>query len=245
MKRLNFIVAFLSLAFVAVAVSGDEKDGKKDVEPAVKMQIHSRVITIGPNGEAQIQELGDGMEGLPEGIKKHLGGKIRGIVEGMATAEGGEEEGGASDVKSRVFSMEKVFKIGSDGKVQEVGGADGIPKDILERIKKATEGSASMHGSITVVGPDGKKHTSSLGDTSDADSISKAIEQALKGVGTELPKEVQSTLREALKEMPRALKIQMDTSPRRETDSISQKLDKILKRLDKLEKEVAELKKNL
>ena len=124
-------------------------------------------------------------------------------------------------------------------------GVGSLPKNIQELLKKGKLGAGSVGGSITIVGPDGKEQTHSLGDGKlDAESISKSIEKALEGTGKELPKEVGDQLKEALKDLPKALSFQMGRGQSSGEESITQKLDEILKRLNKLEKEVRNLKAN-
>jgi hypothetical protein len=106
----------------------------------------------------------------------------------------------AKQSETRAFSFGKAFKIGPDGKME---GVESLPKNIQELLKKGKLGAVSVGGSITIIGPDGKKHTHAFGDGKlDAESISKSIEKALEGAGKELPKEVQDQLKEALKDVP-------------------------------------------
>jgi hypothetical protein len=147
----------------------------------------------------------------------------------------------AKQSETRAFSFGKAFKIGPDGKIE---GVESLPKNVQELLKQAKPGAVSVGGSVTIIGPDGKKHTHALGDGKlDAESISKSIEKALEGTGKGLPKEVQDQLKKALKDVPEVSRLPL-FGRNFGQDAISQKLDKILERLDKLEKEVHELKAN-
>jgi hypothetical protein len=203
-----------------VCAQGD--DGKKDVEVRVETKVSGEVITVGPDGKVTVEKFGDD--------------------EAAGEKKGKRGTKPAAKSEMRAFSLGKAFKIGPDGKME---GIDSLPEDVQELLKQAKPGTVSVDGSVTIIGPDGKKHTHALGDGElDAESISKSIEKALQGAGKELPKEIQGQLKEALKGMPGAMKVQIGGATPKGKDTMSQKLDEILKRLDKLEKDVKDLKAN-
>jgi hypothetical protein len=178
-----------------------------------------------------------------EDVEVRVETKVSGEVitvgpDGKVTVEKFGDDEGAGEKK-----VGKAFKIGPDGKME---GIESLPEEVQKLLKQAKPGTVSVDGSVTIIGPDGKKHTHALGDGElDAESISKSIEEALEGAGKELPKEVRDQLKESLKDFPKAFSFQMGGGqPLGGEDAISQKLDKILKRLDKLEKEVRDLKAN-
>jgi hypothetical protein len=222
MKKLSLVATLVALVMAPGLVRAENDDVKKDVDVRVETRVSGQVMTIGPDGKVTVEKFGD--DEVAGEKKKKRGNK---------SAKQGE---------TRVFGLGKAFKIGPDGKME---GVESLPKHIQELLKKGKLGDASVGGSITVIGPDGKQHTQAFGDGKlDAESISKSIEKALEGTGKGLPKEVQDQLKEALKDIPKAFSFQMGGGQTLKNEPISQKLDKILERLDKLEKEVRDLKAN-
>jgi hypothetical protein len=224
MKKLSLMATLVALVMAPGIIRAEDDADKKDIDIRVETKVSGEVITVGPDGKVKVEKFGDdgkmeGMESLPKNIQELLKkGKL-----------GAGSVGGSITV------------IGPDGKME---GVESLPEDIQELLKKGKLGAGSVGGSITIIGPDGKKHTQAFGDGKlDAESISKAIEEALEGAGKELPKEVQDQLKKALKDVPEVSSLPL-FGRHFGQDGISQKLDKILKRLDKLEKEVRELKAN-
>lgn len=143
-----------------------------------------------------------------------------------------------SEIRIEKRVIGKVIRIDEDGKMEIL---DRLPNDIQERIK--TGGLSKLRGSITIIGSDGKKHIQTFGDgKDDGDSVSKAIEKALKASGKGLPAGVQGKLKEALKDLP-GVRLEIERKEIQTSDTVVQKLDEILKRLGKLEKDVEQLKK--
>jgi hypothetical protein len=220
-KKLSLMATLVALVMAPGIVRAENDDVKKDVDVRVETRVSGQVMTIGPDGKVTVEKFGDDEAA---GEKKGRRGKKP-----------------AAKSDTRVFSFGKAFKIGPDGKME---GVESLPKNIQELLKQAKPGTVSVDGSVTIIGPDGKKHTHALGDGKlDAESISKSIEKALQGAGTELPKEVQDQLKKALKDVPEVSSLAL-SGRHFGQDGISQRLDKILKRLDKLEKEVRDLKAN-
>jgi hypothetical protein len=221
MKKLSLVATLVALVMAPGLVRAENDDVKKDVDVRVETRVSGQVMTIGPDGKVKVEKFGDGeMAGEK---KKKRGNKS------------------AKQSETRAFSFGKAFKIGPDGKIE---GVESLPKNVQELLKQAKPGAVSVGGSVTIIGPDGKKHTHALGDGKlDAESISKSIEKALEGTGKGLPKEVQDQLKKALKDVPEVSRLPL-FGRNFGQDAISQKLDKILERLDKLEKEVHELKAN-
>jgi hypothetical protein len=224
MKKLSFVATLVALVIASGTVRAEDDADKKDIDIRVETKVSGAVMTIGPDGKVKVEKFGDdgkmeGVESLPKNIQKLLKkGRL-----------GAGSVGGSITV------------IGPDGKME---GVESLPEDIQELLKQAKPGTVSVGGSVTIIGPDGKKHTHALGDGKlDAESISKSIEKALQGAGTELPKEVQDQLKKALKDVPEVSSLAL-SGRHFGQDGISQRLDKILKRLDKLEKEVRDLKAN-
>jgi hypothetical protein len=237
MKKLSLMATLVALVIAPGIVRAENDDVKKDVDVRVETRVSGQVMTIGPDGKVKVEKLGDD--------------------EGAGKKKGKREKKPAAKSETRVFSFGKAFKIGPDGKME---GVESLPKNIQELLKKGKLGAGSVGGSITIIGPDGKKHTHAFGDGElDAESISKSIEKALEGTGKGLPKEVRDQLKESLKDLPKEVQDQLKASlkdlPKAFSfpmsggqasgeESITQKLDKILNRLDKLEKEVHDLKAN-
>ena len=145
------------------------------------------MIKIGPDGKVKVEKFGETRWQVRR--RKNAGKKP------------------ATKSETRIFSFGKAFKIGPDGKME---GVESLPENVQELLKQAKPGAVSVGGSVTIIGPDGKKHTHALGDGKlDAESISKSIEKALEGAGKELPKEVQDQLKESLKDLPKAFSFQM------------------------------------
>jgi hypothetical protein len=221
MKKLSLVATLVALVMAPGLVRAENDDVKKDVDVRVETRVSGQVMTIGPDGKVKVEKFGDGEVAGEK--KKKRGNKS------------------AKQSETRTFSFGKAFKIGPDGKIE---GVESLPKNVQELLKQAKPGAVSVGGSVTIIGPDGKKHTHALGDGKlDAESISKSIEEALEGAGKGLPKEVQDQLKKALKDVPEVSSLPLFGRHFGE-DAISQKLDKILERLDKLEKEVHELKAN-
>jgi hypothetical protein len=222
MKKLSLMAMLMAFVIAPGIVRAENDDDKKEGEVRVETRVSGEVITVGPDGEVKVEKFGD--------------------VEAAGEKKGKSEKKPAGKNKTRVFSFGKAFKIGPDGKME---GVESLPEDVQKLLKQAKPGTVSVGGSVTIIGPDGKKHTHALGDGElDAEAISKSIEKALQGAGKELPEGVQDQLQEALKGFPKALSFQLGGGQASGEDVISQKLDKILKRLDKLEKEVKDLKAN-
>lgn len=107
-----------------------------------------------------------------------------------------------------------------------------------------------MQGSITVIGPDGVKHTQTFGNAGDGNGngqlpdIQSLLEKALENAGADLPDEIRNKLAEAFKQQdPKPQAVDGAKSPAGgEGSDISRKLDRILERLEKLEKDMGELK---
>jgi hypothetical protein len=221
MKKLSLVATLVALVMAPGLVRAENDDVKKDVDVRVETRVSGQVMTIGPDGKVKVEKFGDGEVAGEK--KKKRGNKS------------------AKQSETRAFSFGKAFKIGPDGKME---GVESLPKNVQELLKQAKTGAVSVGGSVTIIGPDGKKHTHALGDGKlDAESISKSIEKALEGTGKGLPKEVQDQLKKALKDVPEVSRLPL-FGRNFGQDAISQKLDKILERLDKLEKEVHELKAN-
>jgi hypothetical protein len=221
MKKLSLVATLVALVMAPGLVRAENDDVKKDVDVRVETRVSGQVMTIGPDGKVKVEKFGDGEVAGEK--KKKRGNKS------------------AKQSETRAFSFGKAFKIGPDGKME---GVESLPKNVQELLKQAKTGAVSVGGSVTIIGPDGKKHTHALGDGKlDAESISKSIEKALEGTGKGLPKEVQDQLKKALKDVPEVSRLPL-FGRNFGQDAISQKLDKILKRLDKLEKEVRDLKAN-
>jgi hypothetical protein len=221
MKKLSLVATLVALVMAPGLVRAENDDVKKDVDVRVETRVSGQVMTIGPDGKVKVEKFGDGEVAGEK--KKKRGNKS------------------AKQSETRAFSFGKAFKIGPDGKIE---GVESLPKNVQELLKQAKPGAVSVGGSVTIIGPDGKKHTHALGDGKlDAESISKSIEKALEGTGKGLPKEVQDQLKKALKDVPEVSRLPL-FGRNFGQDAISQKLDKILERLDKLEKEVHELKAN-
>jgi len=221
MKKLSLVATLVALVMAPGLVRAENDDVKKDVEVRVETRVSGQVMTIGPDGKVKVEKFGDGETAGEK--KKKRGNKS------------------AKQSETRAFSFGKAFKIGPDGKIE---GVESLPKNVQELLKQAKPGAVSVGGSVTIIGPDGKKHTHALGDGKlDAESISKSIEKALEGTGKGLPKEVQDQLKKALKDVPEVSRLPL-FGRNSGQDAISQKLDKILERLDKLEKDVHELKAN-
>ena len=221
MKKLSLVATLVALVMAPGIVRAENDDVKKDVDVRVETRVSGQVMTIGPDGKVKVETFGD--DAVAGAKKKKRGNKS------------------AKQSETRAFSFGKAFKIGPDGKME---GVESLPKNIQELLKKAKPGAVSVGGSVTIIGPDGKKHTHALGDGKlDAESISKSIEKALEGTGKGLPKEVQDQLKKALKDVPEVSRLPL-FGRNFGQDAISQKLDKILERLDKLEKDVHELKAN-
>jgi hypothetical protein len=222
MKKLSLVATLVALVMAPGLVRAENDDVKKDVDVRVETRVSGQVMTIGPDGKVKVEKFGD--DAVAGEKKKKRGNKS------------------AKQSETRAFSFGKAFKIGPDGKME---GVESLPKNIQELLKKGKLGAGSVGGSITIIGPDGKKHTHAFGDGKlDAESISKSIEEALEGAGKELSKEVQDQLKESLKDLPKAFSFQMGGGQPFGKDSITQKLDEIVHRLDKLEKEVRDLKAN-
>jgi hypothetical protein len=221
MKKLSLMATLVALVIAPGIVRAENDDVKKDVDVRVETRVSGQVMTIGPDGKVKVEKFGDGeMAGEK---KKKRGNKS------------------AKQSETRAFSFGKAFKIGPDGKIE---GVESLPKNVQELLKQAKPGAVSVGGSVTIIGPDGKKHTHALGDGKlDAESISKSIEKALEGTGKGLPKEVQDQLKKALKDVPEVSRLPL-FGRNFGQDAISQKLDEIVHRLDKLEKEVRDLKAN-
>jgi hypothetical protein len=221
-KKLSLMATLVAAVIAPGIVRAEDDDGKKDVEVRVETKVFGEVMTIGPDGKVTVEKFGDDEAA---GEKKGRRGKKP-----------------AKQSDTSFFHSGKAFKIGPDGKME---GVESLPEEIQELLKQAKPGTVSVDGSVTIIGPDGKKHTHALGDGElDAESISKSIEEALQGAGRGLPKEIQGQLKEALKGLPSALKVQIDGAIPKGKDTMSRKLDEILRRLDKLEKEVRDLKAN-
>ena len=221
MKKLSLVATLVALVMAPGLVRAENDDVKKDVEVRVETRVSGQVMTIGPDGKVKVETFGD--DAVAGEKKKKRGNKS------------------AKQSETRAFSFGKAFKIGPDGKIE---GVESLPKNVQELLKQAKPGAVSVGGSVTIIGPDGKKHTHALGDGKlDAESISKSIEKALEGTGKGLPKEVQDQLKKALKDVPEVSRLPL-FGRNSGQDAISQKLDKILERLDKLEKDVHELKAN-
>jgi len=221
MKKLSLVATLVALVMAPGIVRAENDDVKKDVDVRVETRVSGQVMTIGPDGKVKVEKFGD--DAVAGEKKKKRGNKS------------------AKQSETRAFSFGKAFKIGPDGKME---GVESLPKNVQELLKQAKTGAVSVGGSVTIIGPDGKKHTHALGDGKlDAESISKSIEKALEGTGKGLPKEVQDQLKKALKDVPEVSRLPL-FGRNSGQDAISQKLDKILERLDKLEKDVHELKAN-
>lgn len=231
MMKLGLAAVLVAVMMAPGIVRAEKDGGKKDAGARVETQVTGQVITVGPDGKIQIEKLGDGAGDLGIDLQGILQGTLKDV-----TKKSGEKD------ETRVFSFGKAFKIGPDGKMEEL---ESLPKNIQNLMKKGGLGNATIQGSITVIGPDGKAHTQPLGDGKlDVDSISKSIEKALEGTGKELPEGLEGVLKDALKGLPDALSAQIGDALSSGQDTTAQKLDEIFKRLDKLEKEVHRLKAN-
>gem|GEM_PF-4258700 len=241
MQKFNVVAMLLVLTIAAGTVWADGADSDKSAEPVVKTQISGKMIIIGPDGKKEVREL-NMAEGMPEGIQQLITGKINGMMQGGVTVKAAAGKPG--DCPAQPQCITKGFMIGPDGKMVEIDGDGQLPKNVQDLLK-GLNGSAMSSGTITIVGPDGKKHTQTLqGGKIDTGSISDVIEKALKGTGQELPEEIKAKLKEAMKGLPGTIAmpqiIRMGPSG---GDNISKKLDEIMKRLDKLEAEIKKLKK--
>jgi hypothetical protein len=173
--------------------------------------------------EVDVEVEGDDADALKRGIHKLL----RGNLEKLLKVSGG------------------AFRIGPDGNVEKL---DSLPKDI-ERLMKGKPDGAGRRGSVTVIGPDGKKATLPWrGDAPNADAFWLLFENAVVGTGKKLPKEAGDKLKHYLTDVYSAESTTgsyplVDDTPKGK-GAILEKLDEIIKRLDMLEKEVRDLKES-
>jgi hypothetical protein len=220
MKKLSLMATLVALVMAPGIVRAEDDDDKKDIDIRVETKVSGEVMTIGPDGKVTVEKFGD----EAAGEKKNAG------------------RSKAAKSETRVFSFGKAFKIGPDGKME---GVESLPKNIQELLKKGKLGAASVGGSITIIGPDGKKHTHALATASSTrNRFRSPLKRHSKEQGRNCPKKSRISSRRPLKDLPGALKVQIGGATPKEKDTMSQKLDEILKRLDKLEKEVKDLKAN-
>lgn len=128
----------------------------------------------------------------------------------------------------------------------------------IDRLKKQIEQGQQqgpggvgfgMQGSITIIGPDGVKHTQKFEKFGKGDGpmpdVQELIEKAMQAAGADLPDDVRGKLKQALKQqgnMQMQMQLPGDLKPKGNADEISRKLDRILDRLEKLEADVGELR---
>lgn len=106
-----------------------------------------------------------------------------------------------------------------------------------------------MQGSITIIGPDGVKHTHNFQKIGNGDGngpmpdVQALIEKSLQAAGADLPDDVRDKLKQALKQQGN-MQMQMPggVKPKLDEADISRKLDRILDRLEKLEADVGAIK---
>lgn len=127
----------------------------------------------------------------------------------------------------------------------------------IDRLKKQIEQGQQqgpggvgfgMQGSITIIGPDGVKHTQKFEKFGNGDGpmpdVQELIEKAMQAAGADLPDDVRDKLKQALKQqgnMQMQMQFPGGMKPKGDEADISRKLDRILDRLEKLEADVGEI----
>jgi biopolymer transport protein ExbD len=157
------------------------------------------------------------------------------------------------DGQQQVTTKTLIVQLGPDGNI-EIKDA---PADVKKKVDKARaaekqqagEGvvDLGMQGVITIIGPDGVKHTQKFGNLKEGagpmPNVQQLLEKAMQAAGADLPEDVRDKLKQALKQQGNAqMPKPKGTEPKGDLAEISRKLDRILERLDKLEADVAEMK---
>ncbi len=129
-------------------------DDKKATRRDVSVHTHCEGVIIGPDGKKQEFKIGDGKMDLAK-----LLGKMD--LAKLLNSQGGQP----------IHVTTRAFKIGDDGKVEEIQSdelsevceiaTEGIPTDVK------VECSTTVSGKVVMIGPDGKKQEFDLGGGED------------------------------------------------------------------------------
>ena len=227
------------LPTAAVATADDEKsesesgqDSKSESKTEKKVEVRTMVtgqrVTIGPDGEVKIEKIGDLDDGLP------------------------------SDVQKRIKEVMKEARINMN-QVKGLGDKFEFRFDIDEESSSADSDSPGQNktsqfakGSVTIIGPDGKKKSFDFGGEGvDTEKINREVEAMLEK-NEDISEDIRKRVREAMKKVPGQMgRIQFPAGPARlailrddnkQLDELTKKLDTILERLDRLEADVKKLR---
>lgn len=219
------------------------QDQQNDQQQQVQVQVDGAGnVVVNANGKAvpvvrlsaeNIAEIKD----APPEVKKKLE-EARQAAERQADEIRQQVRDKTGDTKARAEEAQKAI--------------DRLKKQIDQGQQQGLGGLGfGMQGSITIIGPDGVKHTQKFEKFGNGDGngqmpdVQELIEKAMQAAGADLPEDVRDKLKQALKQqgnMQMQMQLPGGMKPKRDADEISRKLDRILDRLEKLEADVGELR---
>lgn len=237
--RMLAMTAICMAATAGSAAAAQQQAQAQDQQQAQgQAQDGAGDVAINANGGPAVRVIADRIEvqNAPPDVKKRL------------------EEARAAAEKQADEIRQDVEKLGAkQAKADETQKAIDRLKRQIEQGQQQGPGGLGfgMQGSITIIGPDGVKHTqkfeklpNGFGNGQVAD-VQEVIEKALQAAGADLPEDVRDKLKQALKQqgnMQMQMQFPGDKKPKVDEADISRKLDRILDRLEKLEADVGEIR---
>lgn len=233
----------ICVAVAAVATTADAAVEQAQQQTQQQVQIQTQadgtvvITTNGDDGQA-VRVIADRIEvqEVPADIKQKLD-KAREAADKQAD-EIRQDADKLRDKKAKPDEAQKAI--------------DRLKKQIEQGQQQGGDGiNFGMQGSITIIGPDGVKHTQKFEKFGAANGNGKMpdvqglIEKALQAAGADLPEEVRDKLKQALKQqgnMQMQMQLPGTMKPKLDEADISRKLDRILDRLEKLEADVGEIR---
>jgi len=218
------------------------QDQQNDQQQQVQVQVDGAGnVVVNANGKAvpvvrldanNIAEIKD----APPEVKKKLE-EARQAAERQADEIRQQAKDKAGDKKAKAEEAQKAI--------------DRLKKQIEQGQQQGPGGVGfGMQGSITIIGPDGVKHTQKFekfgngADNAQMPDVQQLIEKAMQAAGADLPDDVRDKLKQALKQqgnMQMQMQFPGGMKPKGDEADISRKLDRILDRLEKLEADVGEI----
>lgn len=232
-----FVAAATGSAAAAVQQAQQQAQAQDAQQDRQENQQQVQVQVQGDGNDGQAVRIGVGrleLENAPPDVKKKL-------EEARAAAE--KQDGEARKAADRLDAAK--------AKADEAQKAiDRLKKQIEQGQQQGPGGVGfGMQGSITIIGPDGVKHTQKFEKFGNGDGpmpdVQQLIEKAMQAAGADLPDDVRDKLKQALKQqgnMQMQMQFPGGMKPKGDEADISRKLDRILDRLEKLEEDVGEIK---